>query len=45
MERETFLVLAVRLKYLTGTEAADTLSLITGISKTLTALCSHLKLD
>jgi four helix bundle protein len=42
METETFLMLAVRLKFLEQQEAAPTLSLITEISKMLTALRSRL---
>ena len=42
METETFLMLAVRLQYLTDTQAQPTLSLITEISKMLTSLRSRL---
>ena len=38
METETFLMLAIRLKYLTSDQADSTLSLITEISKMLTTL-------
>jgi four helix bundle protein len=42
METETFLMLAVRLEYLTQPAAAPVLSLITEISKMLTSLRSRL---
>jgi four helix bundle protein len=42
METETLLMLAVRLNYLSGTEAGSTLSLITEISKMLTVLRNKL---
>ena len=42
METETFLMLAVRLRYLTEIEASSTLSLITEISKMLTVLRNKL---
>ena len=42
METETFLVLAVRLKYLTQEQARPALSVITEISKMLTSLRSRL---
>src|SRR5215213_2402052 len=42
METETFLMLSVRLSYLTEIEASATLSLITEISKMLTVLRSKL---
>src|SRR5713226_1878316 len=42
METETFLMLAVRLKYLSHEETTSALSLITEISKMLTALRSRL---
>lgn len=43
METETFLMLAVRLKYLTENEASLALGLITENSKMLTALRNRLK--
>ena len=43
METETFLMLAIRLKYLSDVQAANALSLITEISKMLTALRNRLK--
>jgi four helix bundle protein len=42
METETFLMLAIRLAYLTKEEAEPSLSLITEISKMLTALRKRL---
>lgn len=42
METETFLTLSIRLKYVTEEEATPALSLITEISKMLTALRSRL---
>jgi four helix bundle protein len=42
METETFLMLAVRLDYLTPIEAAPTLAVITEISKMLTVLRNKL---
>ena len=42
METETFLMLSVRLGYLTDTEAAPALALITEISKMLTVLRNRL---
>jgi four helix bundle protein len=42
METETFVMLAVRLNYVSDDEAAPVLSLITEISKMLTALRSRL---
>jgi len=42
METETFLVLAIRLAYLTKEEAEPSLNLITEISKMLTALRKRL---
>ena len=42
METETFLMLAVRLKYITPTQAQPTLELITEISKMLTTLRNRL---
>lgn len=42
METETFLMLAVRLGYLTDSQAAPALSLVTEISKMLTVLRSRL---
>ena len=42
MESETFVMLAVRLRYVTRDEAAPVLSLITEISKMLTALRGRL---
>jgi four helix bundle protein len=42
METETFLVLALRLKYLTQEQAQPALALITEISKMLTSLRSRL---
>jgi four helix bundle protein len=43
METETFLMLSVRLGYLTEEASASTLALITEISKMLTALRSRLR--
>jgi four helix bundle protein len=43
METETFLMLAVRLSYLSQSEASSAFSLITEISKMLTALRNRLK--
>ena len=43
METETFLMLSVRLKYLTQQETAAAFSLVTEISKMLTALRSRLQ--
>jgi nitrate reductase assembly molybdenum cofactor insertion protein NarJ len=43
METETFLMLSVPLKYLTQEETAAAFSLITEISKMLTALRSRLQ--
>jgi len=43
METETFLMLSVRLKYLTQEETAASFGLITEISKMLTALRSRLQ--
>jgi four helix bundle protein len=43
METETFLMLAVRLKYLTDLDAAKALSMITEVSKMLTSLRSRLQ--
>ena len=42
METETFLMLAVRLDYLTGDDADPTLALIAEISKMLTAIRTRL---
>lgn len=42
METETFLMLAVRLKYVNQDESAPALSLVTEISKMLTVLRKHL---
>ena len=42
MEAETFLALAIRLKYLTGEDAARALSFVTEISKMLTSLRKRL---
>ena len=42
METETFLMLAVRLDYLTDAQAAPTLELVTQVSKMLTALRARL---
>ncbi len=42
MESEAFVMLAVRLKYLTASEAEPSLDLITQISKMLTTLRSRL---
>ena len=43
MEIETFLMLAVRLSYLSESEASPTLALITEISKMLTVLRNRLR--
>jgi four helix bundle protein len=43
METETFLMLAVRLKYLAQAEASTAFALVTEISKMLTALRNKLK--
>jgi len=45
METETFLMLAVRLKYITQAEAATAFGLVTEVSKMLTSLRSRLKED
>jgi four helix bundle protein len=42
METETFLMLAIRLNYINASQAQSTLSLITEISKMLTALRNRL---
>ena len=42
METETFLMLAIRLKYVSQEESAQALSLITEVSKMLTSLRSRL---
>jgi len=43
METETFLMLAIRLKYITQAEASTAFALVTEISKMLTILRSRLK--
>jgi len=43
METETFLMLAVRLKYITHAEASTAFALVTEVSKMLTSLRSRLK--
>jgi four helix bundle protein len=43
METETFLMLAIRLGYLTDDETGSTLGLITEVSKMLTSIRAHLK--
>ena len=43
METETFLMLAVRLKYITQAEASTAFALVTEVSKMLTSLRSRLK--
>jgi four helix bundle protein len=45
METETFLTLAVRLKYVTQAEASTAFALVTEVSKMLTSLRSRLKGD
>jgi four helix bundle protein len=45
METETFLMLAVRLRYISQTEAATAFDLLTEISKMLTSLRSRLRED
>jgi four helix bundle protein len=45
METETFLMLAVRLKYITQPEASTAFALVTEVSKMLTSLRSRLKED
>ena len=45
METETFLMLAVRLRYISQTEAATAFDLVTEISKMLTSLRSQLRED
>jgi four helix bundle protein len=45
METETFLMLAVRLKYLGQEETATAFALLTEISKMLTSLRSRLRED
>jgi four helix bundle protein len=45
METETFLMLAVRLRYISQTEAATAFDLVTEISKMLTSLRSRLRED
>jgi hypothetical protein len=45
METETFLMLAVRLKYITQAEASKAFALVTEVSKMLTSLRSRLKED
>jgi hypothetical protein len=42
METETFVMLSVRLAYLTEAEAHRALSLVTEVSKMLTAMRAHL---
>jgi len=43
MATETFLMLAVRLKYITQAEASTAFALVTEVSKMLTSLRSRLK--
>jgi len=45
METETFLMLAVRLKYITQVEASTAFALVTEVSKMLTSLRNRLKED
>ena len=45
METETFLMLAVRLKYITQAEASTAFALVTEVSKMLTSLRNRLKQD
>ena len=45
METETFLMLAVRLNYITQAEASTAFALVTEVSKMLTSLRSRLKED
>jgi four helix bundle protein len=45
METETFLTLAVRLKYITQADASTAFALVTEVSKMLTSLRSRLKED
>ena len=45
METETFLMLAVRLKYITQAEASTAFALVTEVSKMLTSLRTRLKED
>jgi four helix bundle protein len=45
METETFLMLAVRLKYITQAEASTAFALVTEVSKMLTSLRNRLKED
>jgi four helix bundle protein len=45
METETFLMLAVRLKYITQAEASKAFALVAEVSKMLTSLRSRLKED
>ncbi len=45
METETFLMLAVRLKYISQAETSTAFTLVTEVSKMLTSLRSSLKED